>query len=412
MACLLRGLYTDDENTDTEKNMTDHTSNKPSSAKSWLISLVILLAGAGFSWLIFSTEPEAQREGATRKSAMLVDVTPVQVGDYSPIIEAMGTVVPAKEIELQARVSGEVTGLADTFIPGTIIQAGKLLVELDDTDYQLAAQQAQVERLQAQAALHIEQGEQLAARQQYEQLGREVSEPQKSLILRAPQLQQAEAAVMLADTRLQQARTNQERTRITAPFTGKLLSTGVNLGSQVSPGDDLGHLVGVDRWWIEATLPTRQLQWLDQENTAAVMVHDRQAWTAGVMREGSLISVLGQVDEQTRLAQVLIAVDDPLGLYSDQPALIMGAFVNTRIPAKLLTQVARIQRELVRKQDTIWLMNDEQLEIRTLNVVFRDEQYVYVKGSLKAGEHIVTTDLSRVIDGAALRLNSDQSNGN
>ena len=48
-----------------------------SGKKTIVISLSILLAGAAVILLIFNTEPEATRSGATKETAMLVDVVQV-----------------------------------------------------------------------------------------------------------------------------------------------------------------------------------------------------------------------------------------------------------------------------------------------------------------------------------------------
>lgn len=390
--------------------MTDQTKHF-SPVQTFLICLVVLAAALLFSWVIFSTEPEAQREGATRQTAMLVQTSPVKVGDHTPVIEAMGTVLPSRSIALRARVSGQVISRSEQLIPGRIVRQGELLLQLDPADYQIELTQRQSALSQAQADLQIEMGEQMAAEQDLARLGREVTATQKSLILRQPQLTRVRAELASAEALLDQARLNLERTEITAPFDAQLQSIQVDLGSQVAVGDTLADLVGIDRYWIEATLPVDQLAWIapaDQDQPTAVTIHDPQAWSPQRMRQGTLISVLGQVDASTRMARVMIAVEDPLGLDDDQlPSLTLGAFVAVRIPARTLSTVARIDRRHVRQNDTLWLMIDRQLSIRPLNVVYRDEQYVYVRDSLDGGEQMVTTDLSRVVEGADLRLEVD-----
>ncbi|MDX1673848.1 MAG: hypothetical protein R3314_03505, partial [Longimicrobiales bacterium] len=66
------------------------------SRKTLLISVLILAAGAAVTALVFMTEPTAERSGAVRESAMLVDVTGVERGTFRPRIRAMGTVEPAR----------------------------------------------------------------------------------------------------------------------------------------------------------------------------------------------------------------------------------------------------------------------------------------------------------------------------
>ncbi len=393
--------------------MTDFKAGTYSVKQTLLISSLIIMAGVIFTWVIFNTEPTAQREGATKKTPMLVEVKPVEVGNFTPIIEAMGTVIPSRNIQLQARVSGQVVSDADLLIPGKSVRQGDLLLQIEAADYQNTVQQRQAEYNQAKADLQIEMGEQMAAERDFQRLGRDVTATQKALILREPQLASAKAQVAVAQSALEQAKLELQRTQIYAPFDAQIINNYVNLGSQINVGDNLADLVGVDTYWIEATLPVNQLASLDQASEGdgtTVIIQDRLAWPLQARREGRLLSVIGRVDDETRMARVLIAVNDPIGWQdSSLPQLTLGAFVNTQIPASELQDVARIERQYVKKNDTLWLMAEQQLRIIKLNVIFRDEKYVYVRDTLKGGDQMVITDLSRVIEGAALRLNSDQS---
>ena len=67
--------------------MTQTKSTGATTTKSLLISALIIVLGLVLAWIILNTEPEAQREGATRKTAMLVETTPVETGDFIPVLE-------------------------------------------------------------------------------------------------------------------------------------------------------------------------------------------------------------------------------------------------------------------------------------------------------------------------------------
>ncbi len=394
--------------------MTNHKTEGYSAPKTLLISVLIILAGVAFTWVIFSTEPVAKREGATRKSPMLVETVQIEVGNHTPIIEAMGTVIPARKIQLKAKVSGQVISSSEQFVPGKTVKQDQQLLQLDPIDYQYQLQQSQSDLDQAQANLSLEMGEQMAALKDYQQLGRQVDSTQKSLILREPQLIRAKAQVAAAQASLDQVKLDLQRTQVTAPFDAYVQQTFAHLGTQVNTNDKLAELVGIDVYWIEATIPLDQLAWLEpisNDQGTPVWVQDQLAWSDQESRHGRLISIIGQVDDDTRMARVLIAVDDPIGYHDESlPKLTLGTFVKSRIAAKELTAVARIDRAYVRKNDTLWLMNDDQqLTIKSLNVIYRDEQYAYVQDSIKTGDQMIITDLSRVTEGAALRLNNDQT---
>jgi hypothetical protein len=59
------------------------------------VAVLLLLGGAtAISWWIQASEPVAQREAATRRSAALVETTTVSRGTHRPIISVLGRVEP------------------------------------------------------------------------------------------------------------------------------------------------------------------------------------------------------------------------------------------------------------------------------------------------------------------------------
>jgi hypothetical protein len=69
--------------------------------------------------------------------------------------------------------------------------------------------------------------------------------------------------------------------------------------------------------------------------------------------------------------------------------------------------VVRLNRDHLRQNDTVWVMADGKLDIRDVNVVFRDAEYAYIRSDLDEGEHVVTTSLATVTQGLALRREDD-----
>lgn len=375
----------------------------------WCTALVV--AGGAVLALIFTTEPTAERDGAVRRSASLVDVTQGEYGTFRPVIQATGTVRPAREISLSARVEGEVVELGDDFVPGGFVGAGELLVRIDDADYRVTLEQRRSALEQAIADRQIEGGQGAAAESDYRQFDRELPPERRSLVLREPQRRSAQASVDAARAAVRQAELELERTAVEAPFDAHVLGREVNLGSQVSPGTALGRLVGLNTYWVEATVPVSDLQWLeaprDDSPGSRVTIRNRNAWLPGAQREGRLFRQIGELEGNTRLARILIAVDDPLALESDDPrvpGLMLGEYVECRIEGREIAGAVRIDRGYVRADDTVWLMVDGRLVIQPVEIAYQDDQYAYVDEGLTADDSIITTRLATVQEGLRLRL--------
>lgn len=380
--------------------------------KTILVCLGVLLVGGAVTALVFLTEPEAERSGAVRETAMLVNVTDVTRGTYSPRIRVTGTVRPSQDVILSPRVGGQIIRRSGFFTPGGYVEAGDTLLQIDPADYQNTLQQRQSDLSEAVSELDIEQGRQDVARQDYQLLADTLSAGDESLVLREPQLQSVRARVEAARAAVKQAELDLQRTTITAPFDAHILSRNVNVGSQVAPGDNLGRLVGMDTYWVEVTVPLSKLRRLDIPRTGEaegppVRIRNRTAWEEGEYRQGQVYRLVGEVEGQTRMARILVAVPDPHGYQRDGtevPAMIIGSFVEAVIEAEPISNVLRLNRDYVRQNDTVWVMEEGRLRIRDVDIVFRDATYAYISDGLNEGARVVTTNLSTVTDGARLRL--------
>lgn len=397
-----------------DENAVRPERGKAGPLKTVFVSLMIVLVGVALIWLIFKTEPSATRSDTTRETAMLVDVQSVSRGQFTPSVEVMGQVVPAREITLGSRVGGEVISQAEAFTPGRRVDKGTELLRIDPADYKATLQQRRSELQQARADLELEQGQQKVARQEFELLGEDIEAVNDALILRKPQLEQAKARVTAAEAAVQQAELDLARTRIRAPFPAQVLSREVTLGSQVSAGQSLGRLVGTGQYWVEATVPLSKLQWLSfnanpDSPGASVALHHHTAWPAGQTREGRLTQLVGELDDNSRMARVLITVEDPLALNQSEgrPPLILGAIVQAEIEGRPLDDVVRLDRDLVRRNNTVWVMEERKLAIREVEIAFRDDEYAFIRSGLEDGDQVITNDLASVVSGARLRLEGD-----
>lgn len=376
-----------------------------------VICVALLGAAAGALYLIYQTEPTAQREGATRKSAALVETVAVYRGSYRPELVVLGRVEPAREVMLSPRVSGQVVTVDPKFMPGGVIEAGDPLVQLDPTDFKKLVLMRQSELRQIEADLAIEQGRQTVARTELAALDQEIEIESRALVLREPQIDAIKARVDAAKAEFEQAQLDLQRTQINAPFDTQIMARMVNVGSQVTAGDPLARLVGIDEYWVIARLPLRSLAQVafPEAGTqgASVRVRMKTAWEPGVSREGHVTRLIGDVDPQSRLAQVLITVKDPLARQSEGPPLLLNTIVEARIDGQYIVDVVRLDRDLLRQNNTVWVMKEGKLTIREVDIAFQDATHAYIRDGLDDGDSVVSTSLSTVSEGVPLRL-SDQ----
>lgn len=386
-----------------------------STKKILIISLSILLFAVVVTSLVFMTEPTAKTEGATKKMAMLVEVIPVEKGDFRPVFIATGTVSPVEDITLSPLVSGQVIRRSPAFTPGGFVNEGTVLLQIDPSDYRNQLELRKSDLLQAKTDLDMEMGRQQVAEKDLALIGGDSLSPEEvSLVLREPQLNAVKARIAAAKAAVDQASLDLSRTTIRAPFDAHILSQNVTEGSQVSPGDNLGRLVGSKYYWVNLTVPLAQLQWLHfpgtgEEKGSEVKIRNTTAWQKGLFRTGYLAKQVGALDEQTRLARVLVKVPEPLTQKEGKPELMIGSFVEAQLLGEEISNVIRLKRDYLHNNDKVWTMEDGKLAIREVEVLLKDSEYVYITAGLEDGARVVTTNLSTVTEGIPLRTGKEAS---
>jgi membrane fusion protein, multidrug efflux system len=382
-----------------------------------IISVSILLLSAAVTFILFMTEPEAEREGATKKTAMLVDVVGVKSGDFIPIVVATGSVQAAKDITLSPQVGGQVITISENFIPGSFVKKGEVLLQINSDDYRNTLELRKRDLELAKSNLSIEMGRQDVARKDFELIGQEMSPENRALVLREPQLEAEKANVKAAEAAVDQALLNLKRTTIRAPFDAHIISRNTNVGAQLAPGAEIGRIVGMDEYWIVANVPMGKVNWLTFSDNGSkigseVTIYSNN-WSQGQHRTGKLFRLVGALDAQTRLARVLISVPDPLVRNANMdtiPPLMIGAFVECHIKARQIGDVVRLNRDHLRQNATVWVMEKGKLDIRSVEIVFQDADYAYISKGVSDGDQVVVTDLSAVVEGSALRTEPEKAN--
>jgi multidrug efflux pump subunit AcrA (membrane-fusion protein) len=289
---------------------------------------------------------------------------------------------------------------------------------VDHRDYEILVRQRQYDVSKAVKDLKVEQGNQAIAKQEYELLGETIADDDRELVLREPQLASARAAQESAEAALQKAELDLTRCDVNAPFNAVIQEKQVDLGATVSASTNLVTLIGTDEAWIEVKVWVEQLKWLtiprqNGDPGSSVKIANPMAWGADRYRTGRVVCLVGELETQGRLAKLLVAVDDPFCLKPenhDLPQLLMGSYVSAEIQGTTLASVFPVKWSHLRGDNkTVWIMDDAGvLEIRPVEVIFKDSDQVYVSTGLSEGEELVVTDIAAPVAGMPLRVASPE----
>ncbi|MFN0157573.1 MAG: efflux RND transporter periplasmic adaptor subunit [Bacteroidota bacterium] len=217
---------------------------------------------------------------------MPAEVSPVVVQKVTDKFEAIGTMEAIEAITVVAEIDASVKSIP--FREGGFLRRGELIAQLDDG--QLSAEFARADALRAQS------------KSTYDRV--------KSVVEQgagAPQdLDDAAAALKVAEANLALAKARFEKTRIVAPFDGIAGARKVSVGMFLRAGQAVTDLANVDEMRVTFSAPERFLSQLSQ----GALVNVSTSAFAGVELKGKIIVIEPMIDQITRSAHVVARVQN------------------------------------------------------------------------------------------------------
>lgn len=398
-----------------KKDNEKHSSGWIRLAVKILLPLFVLCAGIAGASYIKKTAPKPRKRNPSQ-SIPLVQTAPVYKSDEQVVLKAMGTVIPAREMVLRAKVSGEVISIHPEFFEGGFLKADEEILKIDPKDYELGVTQKQSQVADAVYKMKLEMGQQDIAKREWRMINgrKKAKNSDIELALRKPHLQKAKADLTAAKAELEQAKIYLSRTRITSPFNALVRSENIESGSQLASGEQIAELIGSDEFWIQVSVPVDRLRWIKiprkaGETGSPVTV---RYGDAGYERKGNVVRLLSELESQGRMARIMVSVKDPLDLQTpsaDRMPLLIGEYVHVEIKGKELKNVARIHRSALRDNNKIWIAGpDKKLHIREVKTIWRDQNTVMIQNNISDGEHIILSGLSAPVENMRIAVSSEQ----
>lgn len=371
--------------------------------------IVAILAGAiGIAILLVKTKPEVALAPAKIGGALPVSVRILAPEKRQVIVEAMGTVEPAQAATLQSQVAGRLLWVSPDLTPGGRFAKGSRIAQIDPADYELALEERRNQVATARMNLTLEEGKQAVARREYEALGRELSGNEQALVLRAPQLESATRALAAAEAALKKAELDLARATIVAPFNATVQKKLADVGSYIATAGGIASLVGTDEFFVTLAVPVHYLRWIRAGDKGSAVTLFPGANGDPRSREGTVARIAAELEDQGRLAKVIVRVTDPLCLRKenrDKPPLLAGMYLRAVIAGAAADGVIAIPRSLLREGDMIALRDTEgKLELRTVTVLYRGRNEMLLAGEGLAGTELITTPLIDPAIGAPLTV--------
>ncbi|MEE4279327.1 MAG: efflux RND transporter periplasmic adaptor subunit [Halieaceae bacterium] len=310
----------------------------------------------------------------------IVDAQLIELRDVPVTVVAYGNVAARRQLDLAAQVGGRILWKADSFEPGEVVEAGTLLLRIDDTDYRLALAEARQSLTSARLALADAKALRQAAR-----------------------VDEAEATVAAAEARIARAERDLANTEISAPYRAVIDEQAVEEGQFITIGTRLGRILGADSAEIRLSIPPQDIAFIDAGRHDEVRVVSSDAsvigeWTGRVKR------VEARLDAQTRVFSVVVEVDNPLDGERHGSPLRFGQFVRTEIFGGTVANSVVIPQAALHGDDDVFLFEDGKLVRRSVEVGRISDGGALVISGLSSGERVVSTRLDLMFEGMEVAL--------
>lgn len=400
--------------------------------------------------------PPPARVTAT-EAGLAVRVMTVAEAPLAPVAQGWGNVRAAQVWTAVSEVRGAVVWRDPDLAPGRLVRAGTPILRIDPADYLLAIAQAEAdlaslaaeaEQIAAEAAntarvLELEaarlalteadvrrirelaaQGSAAPARVDEAERGalgarRVVVELQNALELIAPRQARNAAQVARTEAQLARARRDLAHTEIVAPFDLRITQAPVEQFQAVGVGQVLASGEGVAQVEVLVQVPLAAFRHLltgfqveadvfaqmESDPARGISVSLEPLGNPGQVWQGRADRVEPALEPRARSVQVVVVVDDP----------ITGAHPPERVPliANLQVQVTFEGPELpgliaipasALHGGRVYLVDDQsRLELRPVEIAFRQGDVAVIASGLVAGERLVLDDIAPAIPGQPLR---------
>lgn len=359
----------------------------------WLPGLIVLV-GCLLTALMVALGEEDEMI-ITPVTPMSVETLAAKKTDYRIQVPAWGFIEPREIIDIRSEISGKITDVPESIFTGAAVNQGDRLFQIDDRSYRNVLKEAIAAKNLAEQAFEIEKGRQTIAQKEWALL--EKSEWQghknKSLALRIPQLKERKAAVQIAAAKEAQAALNVERTRVSAPCNGVILSENLAEGKILDTGD-IGMKIGCTECYHITALFSSEYSIDPDSQEVAVNVSSKR-------HEGRIKAVSPQINPETRQKQVLVEFQGK--------GLPLGAYVKLSLPGPSFRNAAVLPKETLRPGDTVWILSESNtLEIRKVAVLAQDMQNVVIGEGIAEDDRVILTHIASPLSGMKLSMLSQQ----
>jgi membrane fusion protein, multidrug efflux system len=305
---------------------------------------------------------------------MPVEIATVKTMTMADRFEAVGSIEATDGILVVPEIDGVVTALP--FKEGDPVAKGDLLVQLDETQLKADLDRSLALLEQSKVTYDRTKGivdEQMGAQQR---------------------LDDAAAALKVAQANADLVRSRWSKARITAPFSGVIGARRVSLGAYVKAGQPLTELARLTELRVSFSAPEKYLASLRQGAEVTVTT---PAYPELKVR-GRIAVIEPMLEAQTRSAQLIAAIENPRNLLRPGMSALVSAELRARAQALTIPSEAVFAEG---SQSLVYRLQPDSTVTRVpVTLGTRDADAVEVCAGLTPDARVVRAGHQKLFEGA------------
>jgi len=343
-----------------------------------VLGILIIIIAFNLSQSIASGSQPPRREA--EKIVKDVYFLEVKNNIYDVKIPSNGVLEAYQRIKITARVQGLMQTTSPLFKSGQAYRKGQTLVQIESSEFRsnVIAQRAQLYNLITSVLPDLE----LDFPDAYEDwkiylatFDVEKAVPSLPKMAENVRLFISGRGIISSFYTLQNLEKNLTFYNIKAPFDGVLVAANVTEGSLIRPGQELGDFIAPDHYELKVALPKSYVEKIAIGAAVELKSIDTQK-----VYVGTVARINAKVNTQTQSVEVYIRVSDS--------ELKEGVYLEALIGALQFENVFAIDRGLLNGDKQLYLIDNNQLILKQVEVVHFTETNAVIRG-LSDGQKVV-----------------------
>ena len=331
------------------------------------------LSGVALWALLLSLAACAPKKAGFQMPPTPVETATVQTETVRDRFRALGSVEANEIVQIVSEVNAVVRALP--FAEGQVVRRGQVLARLDDDE--IGAEAHRADALRDQAKVNHERVQQL-----FEQ---KAASPQE--------LDDASAALKVAEADAQLAHARLDKTRIVSPLDGVVGRRLVSPGAFLRTGDSITQVASIDRVKISFAAPERYTRQLH----VGAEVEITTTAEPGQMFVGKVSVVNPILDPGTRTVQLVAIAPNPGRRLRPGMSADVSATLAERPGALTIPDEAVFAQG---DQNFVYVVSADTVSLRPIGIASRDSARVEVSRGLSPGDVVVRAGYQKLYPGA------------